>query len=148
VEIGPLTVDMEHLNHPGLSVAFRVRVDGKTFVYMTDHEPFYRLQQNDLAERAERRITEFARGADLYIREAQYTEQEYAEKKGWGHSTFHDAVRTAAEAQVKRLALFHHEPAHTDEFMDAMMKECGESLSSNSHSFECFAAKEGEVIEL
>jgi phosphoribosyl 1,2-cyclic phosphodiesterase/CheY-like chemotaxis protein len=148
VRIGPIVVDVEHLNHPGISVAFRVRVDGKCIVYMTDHEPFYRLHPGEFGERAEKRITEFARGADIYIREAQYTELEYAIKKGWGHSTFHDAVRTAAQAGVRRLVLFHHEPMHTDEFMDRMIDECGQMVRANHHTFECSAAKEGEVIDI
>ncbi len=148
VKIGPLVVDLEHLNHPGLSVAFRVRVEGETIVYMTDHEPFYRLHPGDFGERAEQRITEFARGADLYIREAQYTESEYAMKKGWGHSTYHDAIRSAVQAGVQRLAIFHHEPAHTDKFMDRMMEECKQTVQANNHSLECFAAKEGDVIEI
>ncbi|HEV2349594.1 MAG TPA: response regulator [Terriglobia bacterium] len=148
VKIGPMVVDLEHLNHPGISVAFRMRVDGKSIVYMTDHEPFYRLQPGEFGERAEKRITEFARGADIYIREAQYTEQEYTLKKGWGHSTFHDAVRTAALAEVRRLVIFHHEPMHTDEFMDDMMEECQHTIRANHHTFECFAAKEGDVMEI
>jgi CheY-like chemotaxis protein/phosphoribosyl 1,2-cyclic phosphodiesterase len=148
VKIGPVVVDCEHLNHPGISVAYRIKVDGKTIVYMTDHEPFYRFHAGEFGERAEQRITDFARGADIYIREAQYTEEEYTIKKGWGHSTYHDAVRAAAQAGVRRLALFHHEPLHTDEFMDRMMKECEQTVQAGNHNFECFAAKEGEVIEI
>ena len=148
VRIGPIAVDLEHLNHPGISVAYRVRVEGKIIVYMTDHEPFYRLHPGEFGDRAEKRITEFARGADIYIREAQYTEEEYALKKGWGHSTFNDAVRTAASAGVQRLAIFHHEPMHTDEFMDRMMEECEQTVRAGNHTFECFAAKEGDVIEI
>lgn len=148
VKVGPIVVDLEHLNHPGISVAFRVKVDGKSVVYMTDHEPFYRLHPGEFGERAEKRITEFVQGADIYIREAQYTEEEYTLKKGWGHSTFHDAVRTAAQADVRRLVIFHHEPMHADEFMDGMMEECGRLVRTNNHAFECFAAKEGDVIEI
>jgi ribonuclease BN (tRNA processing enzyme) len=143
-----MVVDLEHLNHPGVSVAFRVKVDEKTIVYMTDHEPFYRLHPGEFGERAEKRITEFAQGADLYIREAQYTEEEYAVKKGWGHSTCQDALRTAARAGVRRLVITHHEPMHTDDFMDRMMEECRQTAQANQHTFECSAAKEGEVIEI
>ena len=148
VEIGPLTVDFEYLNHPGIAIAFRISVGGKSVVYVSDHEPFYRSQEGELGERAERKVTEFARGADLYIREAQYTEEEYPAKKGWGHSSLQDALRTAAQAQVRQLAIFHHDPAHDDTFMDQMMQGCQETVRASSYPFACFIAKEGDVFEI
>ena len=148
VQIGPLEVGFEYLNHPGIAIGFRISVGGKSVVYVSDHEPFYRFQENELGERAERKVMEFVRDADLYIREAQYTEEEYPAKKGWGHSTPQDALRTAAAANVRQLAIFHHDPRHDDDFLDQMMETCQQSVRDASYSFACFAAKEGDVVEI
>jgi phosphoribosyl 1,2-cyclic phosphodiesterase len=149
VQIGPLTVAFEYLNHPGIAIGFRISIGGKSVVYISDHEPFYRFQpQHELGELAERKVTDFARGADLYIREAQYTEEEYAAKKGWGHSTPQDALRSAAEAKVRQLAIFHHDPTHDDAFMDQMMEGCQQSVRDSNDSLTCFVAKEGDVVEI
>lgn len=148
VEVGPLTVNFEYLNHPGLAIGFRVTVKNKTVVYVSDHEPFYRIQPGDLGEREERKIVEFSRGADLLIREAQYTEEEYPRKKGWGHSTIDDALRSAAEAQVRRLALVHHDPSHDDDFLDRMVEMARQAIEARQWPFTCFAAREGDVLEL
>jgi len=148
ISVGPLTVGYEYLNHPGLAIGFRISAGGKSVVYVSDHEPFYRFQEGELGERAERKLTEFAHGADLYIREAQYTEAEYPTFKGWGHSSPQDALRSAAEAQVRRLAIFHHDPSHDDAFMDQLMQECQESARASHCSFDCFVAKEGDVVEI
>jgi phosphoribosyl 1,2-cyclic phosphodiesterase len=148
VEIGPLTVRFEYLNHPGLAIGFRVSVQDKVVVYVSDHEPFYRLQPGELGEREERKIIDFSRGADLLIREAQYTEEEYPRKKGWGHSTIDDALRAAAEAQVRRLTIIHHDPAHDDDFLDRMVESSCQAIAARQLSFTCSAAREGEVLEL
>ena len=148
VEIGPVQVAIHYLNHPGVAVGFRISAGGKSVVYVSDHEPFYRMVSGAVGEAEEAGLIEFARGADLWIREAQYTEEEYKSKKGWGHSTFDDAIRAAAEAGVKRLAIFHHDPMHDDDFMDRLMAKLGEQVRSASYSFLCTAAKEGEIIDL
>ena len=148
VEIGPIQIAIHHLNHPGVAVGFRISAGGKSVVYVSDHEPFYRMVAGEIGETEEARLVEFARGADLWIREAQYTEEEYASKKGWGHSTFDDAIRAAAAAGVGRLAIFHHDPMHDDDFMDHLMDRLGEQVRAAGHSFLCTAAREGEIIAL
>jgi len=93
-------------------------------------------------------IARFAEGADLLISEAQYTEKEYEQKKGWGHSTFLDALERAAQAKVKRLAIFHHDPAHDDAFLDGILAFCQKTIADRNYSFSCFLAQEGGSIEL
>ena len=67
-------------------------------------------------------LVAFAKETDLLIHDAQYTEEEYATlTKGWGHSTWERAAQLAAEAKVKRLALFHHDPAHNDEQLSEIL---------------------------
>ena len=91
--------------------------------------------------------SEFVKGADLLIREAQYTEDEYAPRKGWGHSTFGDAVRCAAKAEVKRLAIFHHDPEHTDDMMDQHIEYCRALAIKMGSAVDCFAAADGLRID-
>jgi ribonuclease BN (tRNA processing enzyme) len=80
------------------------------------------------------------------IREAQYTTAEYAVKRGWGHSTFDDAVLDALRAGVKRLALFHHDPEHSDEFLERELRELRTRYGSNE--IDIFLAREGQCVEL
>jgi ribonuclease BN (tRNA processing enzyme) len=148
VEIGPVQVAIHYLNHPGVAVGFRISAGGKSVVYVSDHEPFNRMVNGEAGEAEEAKVVEFARDADLWIREAQYTEEEYASKKGWGHSTFDDALRSAAAAEVRRLAIFHHDPMHDDDFMDSVMATLSERVRSAGYSLICTAAKEGDIIDL
>jgi len=102
--------------HPRFGVMlYRIMYDGKSIVYATDIEQ----QQGGYPE-----VIEFARGADLLIHDAQYRHDEYFSalkaKKGWGHSTVEMAAEVAHKAEVKRLALFHHEPVHDDRAMRAI----------------------------
>ena len=61
--------------------------------------------------------------ADVMVYDSAYTEEEYAEFKGWGHSTWQEAVRVAETANVKQTFLFHHDPSHDDAKMDAIAEE-------------------------
>lgn len=106
--------------------------------YLTDHEPYWRLSgENDHNRKLDREVDEFARGADLYIREAQYTEEEDATKRSWGHSTWKDAVDSAHAAQAKRLVLFLHDPMHDDDFLDQVVASCRTYMREQGMTFEC-----------
>ena len=82
------------------------------------------------------------------IREAQYTDEEYPKKKGWGHSTVEDVLCSAAEAQAKQLALFHHDPMHDDAFMDRIVEGCRRLIAERGYALTCFAAAEGQLVEV
>jgi len=149
VHLGGVRVSYVFLNHPGLAVGFRISFAGRSVVYVSDHETYGRLAPggpNPNPMDAE--IARFAGSADLLISEAQYTEEEYAEKKGWGHSTFLDALERAAEAKVKRLAIFHHDPLHDDAFLDQTLAFCQNTIAERHYSFSCVLAQEGASIEL
>ncbi|MGH9863005.1 MAG: response regulator [Candidatus Acidiferrales bacterium] len=141
VTVGEIQITHTFLNHPGLAIAFRLEARRKSIVYMTDHEHHCRLQgDNEHNRRLERAVVEFARHADLYIREAQYTEEEYPSKRGWGHSTWVDALEAAHEAGVKRLALYHHDPMHDDDALDRMLAACQARMKERGMHFSCLAA--------
>lgn len=121
-EIGPFRITCDYIIHPGRTLGFRVVADGRTLTYMPDHEPV--LGDGHL-DRDPMWISGFdlARSADLLIHDAQYTESEYAERKGWGHSTLEHAAELADLAGVARLVPFHHDPDHDDDQIDSMLAE-------------------------
>lgn len=104
--------------HPQGVFIYRVEFGGKSMVYATDTEGYVGGDQ---------RLIEFARGADLLIHDAQYTEAEYASdsasKQGWGHSTWQMAIAVARAAKVKKLVLFHHDPTHADDMLEQLEKQ-------------------------
>lgn len=149
VDLGVAKVSYHHLNHPGVCIGFRIETQGKVVTYLSDHEGFAKLGgDGDMSRRQDAAVVEFARGSDLLIKEAQYTENEYSSRKGWGHATYDDAAAFAAAAGVKRLALFHHDPEHTDEVMDVNVKYCRGLLEAAGSKTTCFAAWDGLKIDL
>lgn len=149
VVIDGLTVSYTYLNHPGLAIGFRVTAGRKSVVYVSDNEPYRRVtRENEFTEKLDMEIVEFARGADLFICEAQYTDEEYQHKRGWGHSSIGDALQLALMAGVKRLALFHHDPMHNDEFIDEVVGQCEKKIVERGANLVCFAAAEGLTVSL
>jgi phosphoribosyl 1,2-cyclic phosphodiesterase len=148
VNLGEIRVSYIFLNHPGLAIGFRIDFAGRSLVYLSDHESYARLAASPTPNPLDLEIARFAEGADLLISEAQYTEEEYALKKGWGHSTFLDVLERAAQAKVKRLAIFHHDPAHDDAFLDGIDEFCRKTIAERGYGFECFLAQEGASSQL
>jgi len=149
VNLGEIQVSYIFLNHPGLAVGFRITFAGRSVVYLSDHENYERLAPGGPSPNPlDVEIARFAENAELLISEAQYTEEEYVEKKGWGHSTFLDALERAAQAKVKRLALFHHDPGHDDAFLDRTLEFCQKTIADRNYNFSCCMAQEGATIEL
>lgn len=129
VQIGNVKISHMHLNHPGLALSFRMESKGRSLVYMTDHEPYHKLLgESPHTKKLDSEIDAFAKDADLLIREAQYTDEEYLTKRGWGHSTSSDAVLSALSAEARRLVLFHHDPMHDDQQIDSMVEFCREKI--------------------
>jgi len=119
-EVGDITVRSRYLNHPALTLGYRLEADGVSIVYACDHEPFSRQPSTGKIEIGEqdRQHADFLRGADLVIHDAQYTATEYANKIGWGHSTAEYAVDLCTAVGVKQLALTHHDPMRDDDSLD------------------------------
>ena len=133
-----VTVSAIEANHPGGNLTYRIEYGGKTIVYATDTE-----HGND----REAQLLDFARGADVLIYDAMFTDDEYAgrqgsSKMGWGHSTWQHGVRIAEEADVGTLVLFHHDPTRTDAALDALMRVVKKQRKAT------IAANEGLVIKL
>lgn len=141
------TVQARRLNHPGHTLGYRLSAGDKVLVYATDHEPFGEVKVSQhLGQPAD--LVQLAQDADLLIHDAQYTPEEYPQHLGWGHSTYLDALRLAQQAQVKRLVLYHHDPAHTDTHIDSIVAHCRTWIQRHHATFTCHAAAEGLCINL
>jgi phosphoribosyl 1,2-cyclic phosphodiesterase len=139
IEVGPFTVTPFDLNHPQGCIGYRIDADGASFVYMTDVE----LSLNTLTPEVARAIE----GADALVLDAQYTPDEYdgklgPPKQGWGHSTMIDAAKVAFATHARRLFLFHHDPAHNDDQVEAMAEQAREYFTCSE------PAREGKRVVL
>ncbi|MEM6929850.1 MAG: MBL fold metallo-hydrolase, partial [Myxococcota bacterium] len=103
--IGPFTVRSTEGSHPNGVRVWRIEAGGRAVVYATD------VEHGDAVDPV---LVDLASGADLLVHDAQYTDREYPGRRGWGHSTWEQAVEVAERAQVGQLALFHHDPTRTD----------------------------------
>lgn len=136
---------LKHYNHPRDGVyVYKIKYRDKSVVFATDVEGFVG---------GDMRLVAFAKGADLLIHDAQYVHEEYTKLitestsyvqsiQGYGHSTAEIALEVGQKAGVKQLALYHHDPSHTDDIMDNIDKMAKKKFKNS------FAAKEGMVVEL
>jgi ribonuclease BN (tRNA processing enzyme)/DNA-binding response OmpR family regulator len=147
LQLGDINVTAQYMNHPALTLGYRLEADGAALVYACDHEPFAREHGDHPGEFTgqDLRHARFLADADLLIHDAQYTASEYAGKVGWGHSTIEYAVAVAKFAGAKRLALTHHDPTRTDAALDVLMEQVHGRPESD---LEIFAAAEGQEVEL
>jgi phosphoribosyl 1,2-cyclic phosphodiesterase len=122
------------LNHPDGATGYRVEYAGKSICYVTDTE--------HVPGSPDRNVLELIRGADIVIYDCMYTDEEYNNYVGWGHSTWQEGIRLCQAAGAKRLAVFHHDPEHDDEQLSGIEREVAAVLPGS------VAAREGLVIEL
>lgn len=131
------------VNHPGVTFGYRVTAGGTSLVYVPDDE----LGDNpDPAWYG--RLVEFVGGADLLLHDAMYTDAEYARFRGWGHSTFRQAVRLAEDAGVQRIEMFHHAPDRSDVELDRILGELRDDAFARGSRVALGLAAEGEEIVL
>jgi phosphoribosyl 1,2-cyclic phosphodiesterase/CheY-like chemotaxis protein len=150
LEIDDVQVSTYYLNHPALTLGYRLEIDGATVVYSCDHEPYSRTLASGRGEITgqDRRYAGFLKGADLLVHDAQYTAEEYPAKIGWGHSTAEYAVRIGQHAEVKKIALTHHDPLRDDDSIDRILETIRAALKEGASSLEVFAASEGQIVEV
>ena len=138
IHIEDITIETTHLNHPGEAVGYRVNWCGGAAVYITDTEHF--------PDRLDENVLWLSRNADILIYDSTYTDEEYSSAKspkiGWGHSTWQEAVKIAQAANVKTLVIYHHDPAHNDDFLDNVGKQAAENFPG------AIMAREGLILDV
>jgi CheY-like chemotaxis protein len=149
-DIDDIKVSTHYLNHPALTLGYRLEADGVAVVVASDHEPHSRMLATGHGEITgqDLRHAEFVNRADLLIHDAQFTAEEYPAKIGWGHSTVEYVVELSKHAEVKRVALTHHDPLRDDDAIDRLLAGIRARLRENASSLDVFAAVEGQVMEV
>jgi phosphoribosyl 1,2-cyclic phosphodiesterase len=125
-EIGPATIRAEAVTHRGPTLGYRITDgDGTALTYISDHEPGLGAPLESLEPEW---ISGFdlARDADLLIHDCQYTDEEYPDHVGWGHSAIGHSISFARRVAARRTLLFHHDPLHSDEFLDDLDRQARE----------------------
>ena len=152
IEIGPVVVDwQEQIFHPGGSVRYRLMVGEKSVAYATDVELDLILRGGLKDEEREKFLQDyldFIQDVDLLIGDGQYSAEEYREKGGWGHTSIPVIVELANRANVKQLAVFHHDPQHSDRTLDAFWGEYLTKGDSAATSVDVIWAREGMTLAI
>jgi len=127
-----ITIRTAPLNHPNYATGYRVDYEGRSICYVTDTE-------HEDGKR-DPNIVDLIRDADLVIYDSTYSDEEYPAYRGFGHSTWQEGVRLADAAGAKTLVIFHHDPSHDDDRMDAIAAEAAQMRPGTT------VAREGMVL--
>ena len=128
--------------HTSATSGYRIEVGGTSVVYVPDHQ-----QPIDDASKVADSVLELCDGADLLIHDGQYPQALFEKRAHWGHSTPNYAVEVARQAGVRSLALFSHDPLHTDDELAAIESHAQE-LGAAAGLSQVFSAREGARIAL
>jgi phosphoribosyl 1,2-cyclic phosphodiesterase len=140
------SVAADFVVHPGPTVGYRIETSAASIAYIPDHEP---ALAGAIASRSADWISgsTLAAGVDALVHDAQYFEDEYEERIGWGHSSVADAVAFTRAVGARRLVLFHHEPRHGDRLLE-QLEDRARELSNENGGAAPRLAHEGMVVEL
>lgn len=139
--IGGFTVTAAGIVHPGPTVGYRIEADGRCMAYLPDHEP---ILGGPLTGTRWLSGYLLARGVDLLLHDGQYTDEEYRQRVGWGHSSISHAVRLADLSEARELALIHHDPDHSDGQLDELVAHAARLRQGGT----VLGASEGHVLEV
>ncbi len=141
-EINTLKIYANYVCHPGPTLGYRIEDGDATFAYIPDHEPALGLR--NFSEDPEWTSGySIAKDVDLLIHDAQFSDEEYEQCVGWGHSTMSHAIRFAKLANVKKLLFFHHDPNHSDKQLEKLAKKYLKRLP-----YDAEIGQEGKVFDL
>jgi phosphoribosyl 1,2-cyclic phosphodiesterase len=158
--LGKVKVHAALVNHPGVCAGYRIFTSAGSVAFLPDHEPYesflHSLRGNRLSSEEAKEIAadekaglvRFLRGTDILILDGQYTDEEYKKHIGWGHSSISSAVSLALESEVQTLVLFHHDPHHDDEKVDAMLESARALVAKSGKPLKVEAAQEAAEILL
>ncbi len=153
-DIGGVSVRNIELIHPGGSLGYSLTQNNVKVVYATDNEIDSWLLDSDAGRSTDRELrpirsplVEFVSDAEVLISDAQYTDEEYCQRVGWGHSSCLTAVDLAVQANVRALAIFHHDPDRSDAEVDRMVELCRARAARLRSDLIVFGAREGVELK-
>ncbi len=164
IEWGPISFKFSSVHHPGVTYGYRIMVDDKTVIYISDNECLFleksiNIQYQNFND-TEKEIydemkkeeyqseVDLVRDADILIHDAQYTPADYRRKRGWGHSCFTDTVTLAMDANVKALYLYHHDPNYDDMAIHNIHLKALQMIKQQKSKLKCHIACEGMLVDL
>ena len=112
-ELDGLTVSCVPVRHPGPTLAYRLTEGDRSLAFVPDNEPGLDPESG----------LEVATGADLLLHDSQYTDEEYAARVGWGHTSVSHLVRYLADAKPGRALMVHHDPDHDDAELERLLAD-------------------------
>lgn len=143
-QFGDMTISPIALSHPNQGTGYKFSEAGKSFIFLTDNELGLRHEGGLMYED----YLAFCRGTDILIHDAEYWNDEYPKRTGWGHSTIEQATSLALDAGVKQLGLFHHNQDRFDADIDDMVAACRRIIFEKKSPLECFAVYQGLELTL
>ena len=144
IEIGEFLINAQLIIHPNPTIGYRIQCANTALTYLPDHEPALGAQQFP-REKSWTSGYALAEGADMLIHDAQYTEDEYPDRVGFGHSTVRQAFLFAELAKVKHFVPFHYDPTHGDTDLDRMFEE---AMAEVKPSYTMTPSREGLSLEV
>jgi len=152
-QIDGIWVETLFVNHPGNALGYKIHFNDKSIVYISDNEPFITPPASTagnmyIGEDGNQKLINFIKGSHVLIHDSQYTPEEYRTHMTWGHSPFDYTVKLGIEASVDTLILFHHDPLHSDDMIDDMLKEAIQLSKSAPNPIKVLAASEGMSITI
>jgi phosphoribosyl 1,2-cyclic phosphodiesterase len=159
--IGKVQARAKLMNHPGVCVGYRLNTSAGSVAFLPDNEPYDDLTihsaQSEVltpeetrarAKQARLELVEFLHRCAVLILDTQYTDEEYKAHLGWGHGSLSAAVSLALDSEVEKLILFHHDPSHDDDAIDAMAAHARDLIRASGKKLEVEAAREGAELTL
>lgn len=150
--VGDVSVHWEYSQHPGATVGYKVDVAGTTLSWFPDDEFLFgyvgapeEITDDDARLAPYRKVVDFLSDVDILIHEAQYTNEEYPAKVGWGHSSVSNACLLAKLANVKRWIITHHDPMHDDVFLEKKLNLTRQQLARLGHTIPVSHGYDGMV---
>jgi phosphoribosyl 1,2-cyclic phosphodiesterase len=164
LEYGPFKINTFNVHHPGSTFGYRIQVHDKTIIYASDNELLF-IDKNIADRKSEfepeewqlieamrteekNKTIEQIRNAHVFIHDAQYTPEDYAKKRGWGHSCYIDTANFAMDANVKQLYLFHVDPNYNDAKIEDLHRATTKMIHDRQSRMECHIAREGLIIDI
>jgi ribonuclease BN (tRNA processing enzyme) len=142
-EIDGVHITTDLVSHPGSTMGYRLEESGRVLAFLPDHEPA--LGSSGFpGDPAWTSGYSLAEGADLLIHDSQYTDEEYADRIGWGHSSYSHLLAFAGMTGVRSLITFHHDPSHDDEMLD----QSHAWLTERADGFDVIPGKPGVIVDL